>query len=168
ATASTYSRGALAGDPVFTSLHLSILNAISLQVTGLPGGQPSYLADLGITFDSTQKGSVTDATKLNDFLSKNPTHAEQVFNSANGIATKLVALLDPYAQTGGIVDETVTVLGNQKRSLDLRVLSLQERLSVRERQIRSQLSSMQGVLVGLAQQQSILGATLGFLSNAGR
>ena len=158
-------RGPLAGDPVFAGLRLALLAEVTGQVDGLGPGSPSYLTDLGVTFGKDLQVTLTDSTRLEQLLRDTPAQVAAVFNSADGIATRLVALLEPYTATSGIVDDTVEAVHGQQNTLDGRIRQAEERLRHRQEYLRSQLMAMQETLSLLQQQQWYVSSLVNFVGS---
>lgn len=154
-------RGLLAGDTVFTFLRRNLISQIVEQVTGLTAGDPAHLSEIGITFEEGLVASITDVKAFDDALANDADKIGNLFNSANGIATKLEALLEPYTVTSGVVDDTVTALSDRMRTLQAQEQRINGRLAIREAQIRAQLTAMQGILAGLNAQQSFITSIFG-------
>ncbi|MGQ9853746.1 MAG: flagellar filament capping protein FliD, partial [Candidatus Oleimicrobiaceae bacterium] len=91
--ATTYTRGAMAGETVFTSLRMQLLGAMMGRVTGLESGKPTTLGEIGITFDSALQASLSNPSKLRLWLEEDPSAVENLFNSSDGVATRMVSLL---------------------------------------------------------------------------
>lgn len=161
----TYSRAALAGENLFRSLRSSMMNILMSEVSGVDSGDPATLAEIGITFDSDLHASVSDASALSTKLSENPSGVAALFNSTNGVATRIFDLLDTYTETDdGIIDERQDVIENQISDLNDRSDRLEERLNLKEDQYRSQLSQMQDLFIQLNQEQSLMNSILGSVS----
>ncbi|MCR4438116.1 MAG: flagellar filament capping protein FliD [bacterium] len=162
---STYTRGAMTGETVFTSLRTQLLGALLGRVTGLESGKPSTVAEIGITVDSALQASLSDASKLRAWLQEDPVAVENLFNSSDGVATRMASLLEAFTDTGGIVDDQQTNLREEVRRIDNRLARLNEQLQRREEYYRKQLASMQEALYALVQQQSTLAGFLNSFSS---
>ncbi|MBC7186284.1 MAG: flagellar filament capping protein FliD [Calditrichaeota bacterium] len=162
---STYARGAMTGETVFTSLRTQLLGALLGRVPGLESGKPSTMAEIGITVDSTLQASLSDASKLRSWLEEDPVAVENLFNSSDGVATRMASLLEAFTETGGIVDDQQTSLGEELQRIDKRLARLNEQLQRREEYYRKQLASMQEALYALVQQQSTLSGFLNSLNS---
>jgi len=146
--ATTKARGPLAGNSTFTSLRMQLLQKFAAKVSGVAGGDPDSLAQIGITLAGGSSASLTDSSKLNDALTANPSAVQNLFSAADGIANKIVNLLKPYVESsssarGSIIDETKTVLSQRIKGLDSSIKRMQERLVVTEKLYSKQLYKMQ-------------------------
>ncbi|HLE87378.1 MAG TPA: flagellar filament capping protein FliD [Candidatus Brocadiaceae bacterium] len=156
---STKTRGPLAGNATFTSLRSQLLEKLSGQVTGLTAGNPDYLNEIGITFDSSLKASLSDTAKFNSVITSNSKSVEDLFNSTNGIANKIQTLLTPFVEStsstrGSIIYETKTTINKQITDINTRISRMEERLKIKENQYRQQLYKMQDLLNNLVLQGS--------------
>lgn len=158
--ATTYTRGAMAGETVFTSLRMQLLGAMMGPVAGLESGKPTTLGEIGITFDSALQASLSNPSKLRSWLEEDPSAVENLFNSSDGVATRMVSLLEMFTGTGGIVSGRQTNLREEINRIDKRLERLNEQLAQREGYYRKQLASMQEAMYALVQQQN---AVAGFL-----
>lgn len=162
---STYTRGAMTGETVFTSLRTQLIGALLGRVTGLESGKPSTMAEIGITVDSALQASLSNASKLRSWLEEDPVAVENLFNSSDGVATRMASLLEAFTKTGGIVNDQQRSLSEELRRIDNRLARLNEQLQRREEYYRKQLASMQEALYALVRQQSTLSSFLNSLTS---
>ena len=132
---STKTRGPLAGNATFTSLRSRLLEKLSGQVTGLTAGNPDYLNEIGITFNSSLKASLSDTSKFTSAMTSNSKSVEDLFNSTNGIANKIQTLLTPFVEStsssrGSIIYETKTTISKQITDINTRITRMEERLKI--------------------------------------
>lgn len=144
-------RGPLAGNTTFTSLSNHLFQKLSEQIAEITGGNPDYLGDIGITINKSLKASLSDTTKFNNAITSNSKAVEDLFNSANGIASKIDTLLKPFVESPSpsresIIDETKKIFSRQIENIDTRINRMEERLRIKENQYRQQLYTMQGLL----------------------
>ncbi|MDO8140160.1 MAG: flagellar filament capping protein FliD [Candidatus Brocadiales bacterium] len=147
----TKARGVFAGNTTFTNLRDQLFRKLTEQVTGLTSGDPDYLNKIGITFNSSLKASLSDTTKFNNAISSSSKAVENLFDSTNGIANKIVSLIKPFAEststtTGSIIDETKKAISTRVTSLETSIARMETRLKIKENQYRQQLYKMQDLL----------------------
>lgn len=167
--ASTQTRGPLAGNATFTSLRSKLLEKLSGQVTGLTGGNPDYLNEIGITINSSLKASLSDTSKFNSAITSNSKAVEDLFNSTNGIANKIQTLLTPFVESasstgGSIINKTKTTISTQITNINTRITRMEERLKIKENQYRQQLYKMQELLNNLVLQGSQITSLVNYQS----
>lgn len=148
---STKTREALAGNSTYTSLRGLLFQKLTAQVTGLTAGNPDYLNEIGITVSSSLKASLSDTTKFNNAIASSSKAVEDLFNSTNGVAKKIEALLKPFVESstsdkGSIIDETKTAISKSVSSIDTRISRMETRMALREAQYRQQFYKMQELL----------------------
>ncbi|MDZ7393414.1 MAG: flagellar filament capping protein FliD [candidate division KSB1 bacterium] len=162
---SGYTRGAMAGETVFTGLRMQLLSALVERVSGLESGKPVTLAEIGITVNSALQASLSEPSKLRFWLEEDPSAVEALFNSTNGVAARMAALLEAFTDSNGIVNRQQNSLRDEIKRIDARIARLNEQLERREEYYRKQLASMQEALYALVQQQNSLSSFLsGFYS----
>lgn len=152
----TYTRGALAGESVISSLKNNILGYMLGDVDGLDEDNPSYLAEIGITLDDSMHASISDSTDFSDWLNDDPNAVSDLFNSTNGIAAKLVEFLEPYTESYGILDDRKDSITDQIDLIEDRIDRLEDRMDQREAYYRQQFTSLQDMLNTLTLQQSTI------------
>jgi len=134
---------AMTGD----SLPRNLIQAMRDQLTTVPsdaGGSPlAVLAQLGITTDQKAGTLSLDTTKFNTAMTTQGMsgQVQALFSgttSTNGLLARMNSAVDPYAQTGGILDQRTTSLNvnqkdltNQQADLDLRVTNLTASLTAK-------------------------------------
>ena len=147
----TKTRGPLAGNATFSLLSNKLFQKLSEQITGITGGNPDYLSDIGITINKSLKASISDITKFNNVITSNSKAVEELFNSTNGTANKIETLLKPFLESSSsprdsIIDETKKIFSRQIENIDTRINRMEERFRIKENQYRQQLYTMQGLL----------------------
>lgn len=155
----TKTRGALANNTTFASLKGNLFKTLLGQVTGLTAGNPDYLNKIGITFDSNLKASLSDTTKFNNAITANPQSVQDLFNSANGVATKLVTLVNPFINStatnrSSIIDGATNTISKRITGLDASISRMQTRLQLQQNQYSQQLYKMQNLLNNVVAQGS--------------
>ncbi|MFG3453414.1 flagellar filament capping protein FliD [Stutzerimonas stutzeri] len=123
--------GALVGDATARAL----LNTIRNELVNVQGdGVLRALTDIGIT---TQKDGrlAVDSDRLDKAMADSFSELPGLFTGDKGLASRLNEKLQPYTQTGGILEqrsrameETRSDIKEQREGLDRRITSLQERL----------------------------------------
>jgi len=156
----TYTRGVFTGESVFTNLRYELIRLITDKITDVSSGDPNSLSQIGITFDENLKAEISDTSLLEDFLMNDPQAVSAIFNSSDGVATKVYDLLVPYNETDGIIDGRKDSIENNVESIDNSIDRLEERLERREDYYRSRLQTMQALLYQVVQQQNLMNSIL--------
>ena len=160
----TETRGDFAGDPVFSGLRFTLRNEVVRKVSGQPAEGPHYITDLGITINNDGTLTLSDADKLIQAVERNPQAVESLFSGSDGIATRLLTLVETFVQTGGIIDQREESIEASIRRLDDRIADFEEQLARREEQLRAQFARVQETIALFQGQQQFLS---GFLFGGG-
>ncbi len=139
----TYERSALSGDFAVNTLKMQLRNLISQPVSGLAAGEPTILAQLGITTDRDGKLSISDSDELDDMLKGNLDQVSALFNSSDGFATRLVDLMDNYTGGDGVIEKRKDVLQGQIKLLNGRIDRMDAMVDRRIEGYRQQFSQLQ-------------------------
>lgn len=129
----TYTRGALNGYSLYTSLKGTLSTDVSMSVSGLPSGSATMLSSLGITLDSSLHYVVSDSSKLSAALQSDPDGVSRLFGGTDGIATRVVNRLKPYLQAGsGYLAEEQDAITSRRDNLDDQITRAKERLAAQQ------------------------------------
>jgi len=157
-------RGAYASDSLFTTLRSQLRTTATADVPAVTG-QASLvrLAQMGITADREGKLSISDLSAFTDALVGRPGEVERLFvDQENGLAVRLVSVLDQYTKAGGLLDQQTSIMRSRERAINDRVAREQARLERREQQLTTQLANLQVMAQQLSQQQQIIEALSGY------
>lgn len=135
-------RGDLAGEATYLNLKTQMARAVQRRVEGAESPGISRLFDLGITRDRSGQLSIDNESKLNKALAENPDSVLNLFASEDGVAVRTRNLMEPFVKATGIIDRQRKSIGNQINTIDSRVKSLEGRLEMREKALRTQFSSL--------------------------
>ena len=152
----TYTRGALAGDTVFSGLRNQLFSIMMGRVSGLDSDNPIFLSQIGITFDSNLNASITNSSALEDWVEEDPSAVADLFNSTNGVATRIENYLESFVESDGIIEAQQENIQDQIERIDDRIERLEDTLSKKEEYYRNRLASMQMILNELIQQQTLV------------
>ncbi len=152
----TYSRGALAGDMVFSSLRYDLLR--------LPGagfansGNLSRLRDIGITMNDDLKLEISDSSKLEAALLTNRSSVVSLLDAAmNQIDTKVSRFLG----TSGYLTTKSNAADRELKNTKDRITTIEGRLSKREEFLYQQYAEMQAQIMTMTYQSQQFGAMFG-------
>lgn len=150
----TYTRGGLVGQTTYTSLPRRLRSILLSEVSGMDENKPNSLRDIGITFDSNLEIEISDSDKFSDALVENPNILEEIFNSSDGVATRIDSLLGSYVDDSGIIDNTVESLSSRMDRIQDRIDDMNGRMTKKEEYLNNKFNSMFENLVVLRQQYS--------------
>lgn len=119
----TKTREALSGDAIFTTFRYNLRSMATDTVSSVKSGNPTILADIGITAGRDGTLSLSDTTKFDDALDADLSKVSDLFNSTNGIAAKMVTLID------GMTNSSTGKIVAVKDAADSQVLNLTNRIT---------------------------------------
>jgi flagellar hook-associated protein 2 len=157
-TVNSITRGALSDDPTYQSLLMNLRLDAGSAVTSAAANGPSFLSELGITAATDGTLSITDETKFSDALSGGADAVTALFNSQNGIATRLATRLAGFVNTGGVLDGSLASTASQLSNANASIQAQEELLKIKETMLLQQYSELQKALSQLTSQQSMLAA----------
>jgi flagellar hook-associated protein 2 len=149
-------RGMLAGNFTFTNLRHNLRSIVSGLVSSVESGNPQLLSEIGISIDRDGMLSLSDAEDFANAILEDPGQVADLFNSTEGIAVQLDDLLYDYVKAGGFIDDIEESVNNQIDFLDTRIERLEDRLAIREQELRDEMYELQNMLAALAVQQSYM------------
>ncbi len=152
----TYARGDLAGDVVFSSLKFSMRSMLFNSVEGLDAENYKLLSQIGIEMSREGTISIGDSDKFEDAVENNIDQVIQLFSADEGIGNKMTDLLDNFVNAGGRVDRSKQGIKRQISSIDTRIKNYEARLAIREESLRRQYTELQKSLSLLNSQQAIM------------
>ncbi|HXL04337.1 MAG TPA: flagellar filament capping protein FliD [Bacillota bacterium] len=149
-------RGDLAGEAVYLDLKTKMARAVQTRVEGCESQTIARLFDLGITRDRNGQLSIANESKLDKALLENPGNVLDLFASEDGIARRVRNLMEPFVKSTGIIDKQRKSISNQISACDSQVKSLEGRLEMREKTLRTQFASLLRALTLVNTQSAML------------
>lgn len=148
-------REILANDQVFKNLRVNLRSLISSEVGSVSNGNPALLSEIGISASSNGTLSL-DSSKFENALTSDVRKVSDLFNSSNGVAVRLNALMDIFTSTTGQISlfqkGANDALGNIKTSLDRTNAQIDRKANL----FRDQFIALQNVLTRFNQQSRII------------
>jgi flagellar hook-associated protein 2 len=158
AEVTSVNRGTLDAEPAYLNLMMNLRSDVGGRITTPASGGPASLSEIGITAASDGTLSISDTTKFTDALNANAGNVATLFNSSDGIATRVSSRLAGFVQTGGIVDGSLSVVTSRLSSLSSLIKAQEDSLKIKEDALRRQLIGLQKVLAQLQLQEAALGS----------
>ena len=121
---SAYTRGPLTGDLITQKVRTELRSLVSNEITSTESGDISFLFQAGISFDSNGKLEISDSDLLTEKLENELSAVETLFNSSDGIATRIESWLDDFLGSDGSIQAKKESLSSQIRYIDQRIDSL--------------------------------------------
>lgn len=159
--------GAMTYDNLPRSLQASLRSVLSTANSG--SGSLTVLSQLGVTTGTNGQLSF-DTTKFTTAMSDKGlgSQIQSMFSGTNGIVARMSAVLTPYTQTGGILDQrstqlnkTKSQLSDQQDALDLHVTTFTATLTAKYNamdtlvgQMKAQATSITSFFDSLTASQS--------------
>ncbi len=149
-------REIFASDQVFKNLRIDLRSLISGSVSGVQAGNPTMLSEIGITVAANGTLSLSDAAKFEDAIASDVRKVSDLFNSSNGVAVRLNALLDPFTAIGGQLDISQNGTRDQITNVRSALDRTNKQINLRVKAFRTQFESLQSALNRInAQSQAI-------------
>lgn len=144
---------------------VSVLRQIRQVMTQTVSGAGSYtrLADVGVSLQKDGTLAVNDS-KLQSAIDNHATDLQSLFNSADGIATRLGTLVTGMLGDAGVITSRTTGLNTTLRGLTRRESSEQSRLNALEASYRAQYTRLDATLSRMQNTSSYLAQQLAKLS----
>ncbi len=152
----THAREILAGDGTALQMRLQLRQMVITRVTSATSGNPSLLADIGISAASDGTLSITDQDKFAAAMDTDSTKIADLFTSSDGVAVRLKNYLDSITASGGTLDSTKSGVSLQLSSLNDQITRATDRLNAQVDQFRAEFVQLQTLMSEIsAQQQQI-------------
>jgi flagellar hook-associated protein 2 len=159
---STGATSALSYEPMYENLIGTLRSTVSAAVsTG--SAQVQTLADVGISQNADGTLSI-NAGALDQALASNPSAVAALFNSADGIANQVNAVLTPFTQTGGIMDTEKSNTNNQISTLNNIINQMNDAANVKENQFINEYAQLQALESSIAEENSYMQTVLSLLA----
>ncbi|MBX5470334.1 MAG: flagellar filament capping protein FliD [Thermoleophilaceae bacterium] len=172
-TASDYAQGALFADPGLSDLLGRMRIAISDVIPGDPAnpnpGTLDMLSQIGVSTGAaaTDKysadavaGKLTlDEAKLDEALDSNPLGVRRLLGGVAGVdgfAQRFSGLLDPVVGVDGDLDSRIKAASDQIDDIEDQLAAMDERLNLRQQQLKAQFTALETALAQSQQQQAWL------------
>ncbi|PSQ85123.1 MAG: flagellar hook protein FliD, partial [Bacteroidetes bacterium QH_2_63_10] len=152
-------RGTLADDGTFRRLDQQLRTDATSPVDGQPEGL-NPLADIGIEANRDGTLKLSDENALEDAVRNNQDAVKSLFNSSDGVATRLENRVDQFVGAGDLLDSRTDSIDRGIDRMDDRIDQFDERLERRQQQLRDRFANVQSTIRSLASQQQAISARL--------
>ena len=152
----TNTPGILARDYTYRDMITELRQFTVGSVSGVSNSRYSNLYSIGITADSTGNLSISDSSKFTAALEDNSQNVADLFQATDGIGTQLNDYLDSYIKSSGKIASTKKNIDSQLTFLNTHIDKVEARMTVKEKNLRDEFSSLQTMMSQLANQQSFL------------
>jgi len=144
----TYARGPLSGESVFSSLRGELFNHFISAAAN--SGSLQSLREIGIGIDDNLQAKVTDAARLEAALTRN---RSQVIGLLDAIMTRFDRALSRFTQPGsGYMAASLRTLDVEITEADREITVLNKRLAERREALTNQYAAMQAQILTMQAQ----------------
>lgn len=151
----TYTRGALSGETIFSSLRTDMIYRMSRSYVN--GGSLKRFEDIGISFDKDMKLTL-DSSKFAEAFKNNTADVNALLDAGMG---EMNTLLSRYTGASGLLSRTLTSIENQGKEYDQRISKYNASLEMRKQSLYTQYMEYQAQLVELGNTAIMFGIDLG-------
>jgi flagellar capping protein FliD len=150
----TYTRGVLSGETVFSSFRTDMLYRMSRSYTNT--GSFKRLGDIGISFDKDMKLTI-DSSKFGEALKNNTADVTALLDTSMG---EMNTVLSRYTGTSGLITRTLTSIESQTKEYDQSISKYNASTELRKKALYSQYAAYQAQLVDLGNTAIMFGIDL--------
>jgi flagellar hook-associated protein 2 len=150
----TYTRGSLSGETVFSSFRTDMTYRMSRSYTN--SGNFKRLEDIGLSFDKDMKLTL-DSTKFSDALKNNTSDVTALLDAGMG---EMNTMISRYTGTSGLLTRTLSSIESQGKEYDQRIAKYNAYTETRKQTLYNQYSAYQAQLVDLGNTATMFGIDL--------
>jgi flagellar hook-associated protein 2 len=154
-TTTTYTRGALSGETVFSSLRADIFYRMSRSYPN--SGSFKRLEEVGLSFDKDMKLTF-DAAKFSEALKSQTSDVTALLDAGMGEINKL---LSRYTGSSGFLSKSLASIESQQKDYDQRISKYNSALTVRKQALYNQYMEYQTQLADFGRTAQMFGINLG-------
>jgi len=155
AVSTTGTKSELTGDTTIIDLRQKLRSLVVGKVDGLNTDIDSLL-DIGIVINSDGTLALKDTNKFNSVLENDVNYIANIFNSENGIATKLSSYINTYVKTNGILDNKVSNIDAQIKSIESKITTTTEQINKKTEKVQEEYEKLLNTMIQLNYQQSLI------------
>ncbi len=151
----TYERGDLAGNTMFTGLIYNLKDIMIEPVTGYEPPEPTMMAEIGL--DLQRDGTIVmDTGELDEMLKDHFDSVVGLFRDEDGVATKMQNLIDNYVEGDGYIDAEKEAINDKIDMLDSQIERMNKLLETKEEMYRKQFAMLQEASILYSSQMSMI------------
>jgi flagellar hook-associated protein 2 len=150
----------LNGDSIILNMKNTLYNYTIPPVASLSGAKFATLAAIGVK--GSRAGTLSiDTKKFEAALDTNPKAFTKVFTETDGVANRLIPVLESYTQIGGQLANRTEGINARIRQLDKTITRLNNRLDQYENSLVRQFTSLELAVSKINSQGNYLASALG-------
>lgn len=150
----TYTRGALSGETIFSSFRTDMMYRMSRSYTN--SGNFKRLEDVGISFDKDMKLTI-DSNKFSEALKNNSSDVTALLDTGMG---EINTVISRYTGSSGLLTRTLSSIDTQSKEYDQRIAKYNASLETRKQSLYNQYAEYQSQLVNLGNTATMFGIDL--------
>ncbi len=151
----TYERGDLAGNTMFTGLIYNLKDIMIDPVTGYEPPEPTMMAEIGL--DLQRDGTIIlDTGELDEMLKDHFDSVVGLFRDESGVATKMQNLIDNYVEGDGYIDAEKEAINDKIDMLDSQIERMNKLLDTKEEMYREQFAMLQEASIMYSSQMTMI------------
>ena len=151
----TYTRGPLTGDTVFSGLRTDLFYRMSRTQNN--SGSFKRLDDIGLSFDKDMKLTL-DSAKFTDAFANHTSDVKALLDVAIG---NINGLFSRYTGSSGYLSTSLASIDNQQKGYDQRIAKYHDALTMRQQDLYKQYLEYQNQLADLGRTAMMFGIDLG-------
>ena len=151
----TYTRGPLTGDTIFSGLRMDIFYRMSRSYSN--SGSFKRLEEIGLSFDKDMKLTF-DGAKFTEAFKSNTSDVSALLDAG---MDEINSLLARYTGSSGYLSKSLTSIDNQRKDYDQRITKYNESLTTRKQALYKQYLEYQSQLADLGRTAQMFGINLG-------
>ncbi|HPN36867.1 MAG TPA: flagellar filament capping protein FliD, partial [Melioribacteraceae bacterium] len=161
-TSDKLGRGVFTSDATAQSMLRTLTTTVMNNVGTASDSTYNRLSSLGITFDPTSGLTFADETKFTQAISEKQDAVASIFNSSEGIATKLYSTVNNYLGSTGVIANVKNSYDNNIKYLTDKITSVQSRIDKSSENLRKKYQEMQNQYAALINSQNMLSSLSGY------
>jgi flagellar hook-associated protein 2 len=150
----TYTRGELSGETVFSSFRMDMLYRMSRSYTN--SGNYKRFEEIGLSFDKDMKLTL-DSTKFSEALKSNTSDVKALLDAGMG---EINTVLSRYTGSNGTLTRTLSSIEAQGKDYDQRISKYAASIEMRKQALYNQYMDYQGQLAELGNTATMFGIDL--------
>lgn len=151
----TYTRGALSGETVFSNFRTDMMYRMSRNYTN--SGSLKRFEEIGLSFDKDMKLTL-DSDKFVEAFKNSPSDVTALMDKGMG---EINSLLSGYSGSSGLLTRTLTTLESQGKDYNQRIAKYNSSLETRKQSLYNQYIQYQAQLIDLGNTAIMFGIDLG-------
>ncbi|CAB3767952.1 flagellar hook protein FliD [Burkholderia sp. MSh2] len=160
------SQGALIGDSTLNTIRNALASTVSVGVANDGGNGHTNLMSIGISLekDGTLK---IDTAKLDNALATNQSGVARLFNTTNGIGTRMAEQIAPFTKKDGMIDVRTKALNADLKRVTQQQADLADYSSQLTKQYQAQFTALNTLMAKMNSNTQYLTRLFGGANSSG-